>query len=49
MKREALKGGSGLGLTITKHIIQKHNGRIYLESEEGKGSKFIITLPTNID
>ncbi|MDK2562584.1 two-component regulator propeller domain-containing protein [Romboutsia sedimentorum] len=49
MKKEALKGGSGLGLTITKHIIQKHNGRIYLESEEGKGSKFIITLPTNID
>ncbi len=49
MKKEALKGGSGLGLTITKQIIQKHNGSIHLESEEGKGSKFIIILPTNID
>jgi signal transduction histidine kinase/ligand-binding sensor domain-containing protein len=49
MKKEALKGGSGLGLTITKQIIQKHNGSIYLESKEGKGSKFIIILPTNID
>ena len=48
MKKDALKGGSGLGLTITKQIIKKHNGIIYLESEEGKGSKFVIILPTNI-
>lgn len=48
MKKDALKGGSGLGLTITKQIIKKHNGIIYLESEEGKGSKFIIILPTNL-
>lgn len=48
MKKEALKDGSGLGLTITKQIIQKHNGTIHLDSEEGKGSKFTIILPTNI-
>ena len=38
------KGGSGLGLTITKQIIENHGGKIYLESEVGKGSKFIIVL-----
>lgn len=39
------KGGSGLGLTITKHIIDLHDGSIYVESEKNKGSKFTITLP----
>lgn len=37
--------GSGLGLTITKQIIDNHNGTISVESEIGKGSSFIITLP----
>ena len=36
--------GSGLGLTITKQIIQLHGGTISLESEIGKGSKFTIIL-----
>ena len=40
-----VKGGSGLGLTITKHIIDLHNGEIYVESEKDKGTKFIIILP----
>ena len=40
-----IKKGSGLGLTITKKIIDLHNGDIYVESESGKGSKFIIILP----
>jgi signal transduction histidine kinase len=39
-----VKGGSGLGLTITKHIIDLHNGHIYVESELNKGCKFIIVL-----
>ena len=47
MKKEAIKGGSGLGLTITKQIIEKHNGTIHVESELGRGSKFIIRLPIN--
>lgn len=37
--------GSGLGLFIVKNIVKKHGGDISVESEEGVGSKFIITLP----
>ena len=38
-------GGSGLGLTLTKQLVTLHNGRIYVESEVGKGSEFTIILP----
>ena len=44
-KNAEVKGGSGLGLTITKKIIELHEGEIYVESEVGKGSKFVIILP----
>ena len=37
-------GGSGLGLSIVKHIIEAHNEKIYLESEFKKGSEFSFTL-----
>jgi len=37
--------GTGLGLAITKHIIEAHNGQIWLVSELGKGSEFHLTLP----
>jgi len=38
--------GSGLGLSIVKRIITLSGGEIQIESEKGKGSKFIVTLPT---
>jgi signal transduction histidine kinase len=39
--------GSGLGLSIVKHIIEAHHGRVTVESEPGRGSEFIIHLPIN--
>ncbi len=39
------KKGSGLGLAIAKQIIESYNGKINIESEEEKGTKFIIVLP----
>ena len=37
--------GSGLGLFITKQIIEAHGGKIWFESEENKGTTFHFTLP----
>lgn len=39
------KGGSGLGLAVTRRIVEEHGGRIDLFSEPGKGSDFVIRLP----
>ncbi len=40
-----LKGGTGLGLAISKRFIELHNGRIWVESNAGKGSRFSFYLP----
>lgn len=39
------KGGTGLGLAIVKHIVNRHRGRLLIESEPGEGSVFTVRLP----
>ncbi len=43
--RERVSGGLGVGLAITKEIIDQHNGTILVESEQGKGTTFSIRIP----
>lgn len=42
-------GGSGLGLSVCRQIIEQHQGRIRVESLPGRGSKFIVKLPLQLD
>ncbi len=39
------QGSTGLGLAITRELVEMHGGKIWVESEEGKGAKFIVVLP----
>ena len=39
------RGGTGLGLAITKALVEQHGGRIFVDSELGKGTRFSLTLP----
>jgi signal transduction histidine kinase len=43
------KGGTGLGLAIAKRIIELHGGRIWVESEQGKGAIFHLMMPVRVN
>jgi len=45
VKRSRERGGTGLGLAIVKHIINRHQGRLSIESQLGEGSMFTVLLP----
>ncbi|MBV8978461.1 MAG: PAS domain-containing protein [Alphaproteobacteria bacterium] len=45
VQRSREKGGTGLGLAIVKHIVNRHQGRLAIESRAGEGSTFTVLLP----
>ena len=45
--RSREKGGTGLGLAIVKHIVNRHRGRLLIESEPGAGTCFRFLVPTS--
>jgi len=45
---QSTKRGIGLGLTIVREIVSRHQGRVWVESELNKGSKFFVSLPIDL-
>jgi signal transduction histidine kinase len=48
INRTGLPEGTGLGLALTKHLVELQGGEIYVESEFGKGSRFIVLIPLRV-
>lgn len=46
--RSRAQGGTGLGLAIVKHIVNRHRGRLRVESRKGQGSRFTVILPETL-
>jgi len=47
--RNRLTGGAGIGLTITKAIIDAHKGKIHVNSKVDEGTEFIVSLPKHVN
>jgi len=45
--RVGVRGGTGLGLAIVRHIAESHGGRVWVQSEEGRGSTFTVAIPAS--
>jgi two-component system phosphate regulon sensor histidine kinase PhoR len=45
VKRSRARGGTGLGLAIVKHILNRHEGKLQIDSVVGEGSTFTVSLP----
>ena len=47
--RSKKTGGMGIGLSITRAIVEKHGGRIFAENRKAGGTRFVIVLPDTVD